>query len=69
MSAKILVVDDVAMNVKLLADLLAVSASVMPDEQQKIVASGFDAFITKPINLKAFQETVQRFLEKGRSPA
>ena len=47
--------------------VLAVSASVMPDEQQKIVASGFDAFITKPINLKAFQETVQRFLEKGRS--
>ena len=46
--------------------VLAVSASVMPDEQQKIVASGFDAFITKPIALKAFQETVQRFLERGR---
>ena len=46
--------------------VLAISASVMPDEQQKIVASGFDAFITKPINLKAFQETVQRFLEHGR---
>ena len=38
----------------------------MPDEQQKIVASGFDAFITKPIALKAFQQTVQRFLERGR---
>ena len=46
--------------------VLAISASVMPDEQQKIVASGFDAFITKPINLKAFQETVQRFIEHGR---
>jgi len=46
--------------------VVAISASVMPDEQQKIVASGFDAFITKPINLKAFQETVQRFLEHGR---
>jgi two-component system cell cycle response regulator DivK len=49
--------------------VLAISASVMPDEQQKIVASGFDAFITKPINLKAFQETVQRFLEHGRRKA
>ena len=46
--------------------VLAVSASVMPDEQQKIVASGFDAFITKPIALKPFLETVQRFLIDGR---
>ena len=46
--------------------VLAVSASVMPDEQQKIVTSGFDAFITKPINLKQFRDTVKRFLTQGR---
>ena len=46
--------------------VLAVSASVMPDDQQKIITSGFDAFITKPINLKQFLETVQRFLTDGR---
>ena len=46
--------------------VLAVSASVMPDDQQKIISSGFDAFITKPINLKQFVETVQRFLQNGR---
>ena len=46
--------------------VLAVSASVMPDEQHKVVTSGFDAFITKPINLKQFLETVQRFLASGR---
>ncbi len=46
--------------------ILAVSASVMPDDQQKIVSSGFDAFITKPINLKQFLEAVQRFLADGR---
>jgi two-component system cell cycle response regulator DivK len=46
--------------------VVAVSASVMPDDQQKIVTSGFDAFITKPINLKQFQDTVQRFLVQGR---
>ncbi|MGE5114916.1 MAG: response regulator [Betaproteobacteria bacterium] len=48
--------------------VLAVSASVMPDEQQKIVASGFDAYVTKPIALKAFLDTVQRFLAGGRRP-
>ena len=48
--------------------VLAVSASVMPDEQQKIVTSGFDAFIIKPINLKQFLDTVKRFLAQGRTP-
>ena len=47
--------------------VIAVSASVMPDDQQKIVASGFDAFVTKPINLKQFLETVKRFLSDGRA--
>ena len=47
--------------------VVAVSASVMPDDQQKIVTSGFDAFVTKPINLKHFQDTVQRFLTDGRA--
>ena len=46
--------------------VLAVSASVMPDEQQKVVTSGFDAFITKPIDLKQFLHTVKRFLAQGR---
>ena len=41
--------------------VVAVSASVMPDEQQKIVASGFDAYITKPIDLKSFVATVEKF--------
>ena len=47
--------------------VLAVSASVMPDEQQKIVSSGFDAFITKPIDLKRFRDTVAQFLGQGRN--
>ena len=48
--------------------VLAVSASVMPEEQQKIVTSGFDAFIAKPINIKQFIEAVQSFLSSGRKP-
>jgi two-component system cell cycle response regulator DivK len=47
--------------------VIAVSASVMPDDQQKIVASGFDAFVTKPINLKQFLDTVQHWLDGGRA--
>jgi two-component system, cell cycle response regulator DivK len=46
--------------------IVAISASVMPDEQQKVIQSGFDAFITKPIDLKHFRATVQRFLADGR---
>ena len=44
--------------------VLAVSASVMPDEQQAIVASGFNAYITKPINVKSFVETVEKYVGK-----
>jgi two-component system cell cycle response regulator DivK len=46
--------------------VLAVSASVMPDDQQRIAASGFDAFITKPINVKNFVATVESFVRPGK---
>jgi two-component system cell cycle response regulator DivK len=40
---------------------------VMPDDQRHIVASGFDAFLTKPISLKPFLAAVERFLKNGRT--
>ncbi|NML45034.1 response regulator [Ramlibacter sp. G-1-2-2] len=43
--------------------VLAVSASVMPDDQQRVVVSGFDGFITKPIHVKSFLATVKQALE------
>ena len=46
--------------------VLAVSASVMPDEQQRVVQSGFDGFISKPISIKPFLAAVQRALTEGR---
>ena len=49
--------------------VVAVSASVMPDDQQKIITSGFDAFVTKPITVKPFLATVERFLAEGRAPS
>jgi two-component system cell cycle response regulator DivK len=48
--------------------VLAVSASVMPDDQQRIVASGFDAFIAKPIALKPFLAVVDAALQGGAGP-
>jgi two-component system cell cycle response regulator DivK len=45
--------------------MLAVSASVMPDDQQHIIAAGFDAYVTKPISLKAFVATVDQYLNRG----
>jgi two-component system cell cycle response regulator DivK len=48
--------------------VLAVSASVMPEQHRAIVKSGFDAFISKPIDLKHFRETVQHFITHGRKP-
>ena len=45
---------------------LAVSASVMPDDQQRVVVSGFDGFIAKPISLKPFLVAVDDALANGR---
>ena len=47
--------------------VVAVSASVMPDDQQRIVASGFNDYITKPINVKSFVETVEKFVGKPKA--
>ena len=47
--------------------VLAVSASVMPDQQQRVVGSGFDGFIAKPISIKPFLAAVRRALTEGRA--
>ena len=45
--------------------VVAFTASVTPTDRSQISAAGFDAFISKPINLKEFLETVRRLLEGG----
>ena len=45
--------------------VIAVSASAMPDEQHRIVASGFNAYITKPIEVRSFVETIEKFAGKA----
>ena len=45
----------------------ALTASVTPTDRSQISAAGFDAFLSKPINLKEFLETVKRLIENGRA--
>jgi len=45
--------------------VIALSASAMPDDQERIVGSGFDAYLTKPIQIRGFIEVVERFIGKA----
>ena len=44
--------------------VIAVTASAMTEDRQKIVAAGFDGLQTKPINVKVFLEAVAQTLQK-----
>jgi len=43
--------------------VVAFTASVMSNDRSQISEAGFDGFLSKPINLKEFLETVKRLLE------
>jgi two-component system cell cycle response regulator DivK len=46
--------------------VLAMTASVMTEDRQKIMDAGFDAFQSKPINVKEFMAAVERLLDRVR---
>src|ERR671925_1901701 len=46
--------------------VVALTASVTPTDRTAISAAGFDAFVSKPINLKEFLETVKRLLDGAK---
>ena len=46
--------------------VVALTASVTPTDRSAISAAGFDAFVSKPINLKEFLDTVQRLVAGAR---
>ena len=48
--------------------VLAISASVMPEQLHQIEASGFDAHLTKPIAIRPFLAAVAHALERGSRP-
>ena len=44
--------------------VIAVTASAMTHDRQKIMAAGFDAYQSKPINVKEFVAAVRQMLEQ-----
>lgn len=46
--------------------VLAVTASVMPEERQKILQAGFDGYFSKPIEPESFVQETEKFLVKGK---
>ena len=49
--------------------VMAVTASAMTQDRQKIMASGFDAYQSKPINVREFVEAVRTVLTaRGSAP-
>jgi CheY-like chemotaxis protein len=46
--------------------VLAMTASVMTEDRQKIMDAGFDAFQSKPINVKEFMAAVEQLLDRRR---
>jgi two-component system, cell cycle response regulator DivK len=44
--------------------VIAVTASVMAQERQKVMAAGFDGFQGKPISVRELLETVRGILDK-----
>ena len=45
--------------------VIAVTASAMTQDRQKILAAGFDAYQSKPIDVKGFMALVAQILEAG----
>jgi two-component system cell cycle response regulator DivK len=44
--------------------VIAVTASVMAQERQKVMAAGFDGFQGKPISVRELLETIRGILER-----
>ncbi len=44
--------------------VIAVTASVMASDRQRIMAAGFDGYQSKPISVKAFLDAVRKVLDR-----
>ena len=45
--------------------MIAVTASAMTQDRQKIMAAGFEGYQSKPLNVKAFVQAIEEMLQKG----
>jgi CheY-like chemotaxis protein len=46
--------------------IVAVTASVMPEDRDRFAEAGFDGFIEKPIDVRSFPSQVQGFLDGAK---
>ena len=49
--------------------VIAVTAFAMKDDEEKILAAGCEAYLSKPIAIDDFLQTIRRFLEPQRESA
>jgi two-component system cell cycle response regulator DivK len=47
--------------------IMAITASVMTEDRQKVMGAGFDAYQSKPLNVKDFVVAVEQLLEQSRT--
>ena len=47
---------------------MAVTASAMTQDRQKIMAAGFDGYQSKPINVREFVAAVRTLIDQGPVP-
>ncbi|HMM75881.1 MAG TPA: response regulator [Gammaproteobacteria bacterium] len=47
--------------------IVAVTANAMPGDVAQGIAAGFDAYVTKPIDISAFMQAIDRWLALGAS--
>jgi two-component system, cell cycle response regulator DivK len=46
--------------------VVAITASVMKEDRERFEKAGFDGFITKPIDVRAFPQQVRDHIARGR---
>lgn len=45
---------------------VAITAQAMKNDEQRILAAGFDGYLSKPVDTRYLPEVVERFISEGR---
>jgi two-component system cell cycle response regulator DivK len=49
--------------------VIALTAFAMKDDRDRLLAAGFDGYISKPVDIKTFPDEVRRVCEEGSRPS